>query len=389
MKKIFFALCIFFSLFLFLPSANAHEQTADIYFFWGDGCPHCAKEKLFLEDLQQEFGGRVAIHSYEVWYNTDNQDLLVSMARKLGQEVSGVPALFIGDTLLVGFGSADTTGVEIRQAIDLLLGQPIEIPVVNLNEEKEAINLETVIVPVFGSVDPRQFSLPVLTTVIAAIDGFNPCAMWVLVLLIGMLIGMQNRKRLWVLGGLFILTSGLVYFVFLSAWLNVFKIIGVLRWIQVLVGLFALGVGVYYVHRFWTTKPGECDVSNSGQKKTIYNRIGDIVHKQSLFLSIIGIIILAFMVNLIELACSAGLPAIYTQVLALSDVSTWTHYAYLLLYVFVFMLDDMFVFAVAVTSLRSIGLSGKFSHIATLVGGIIIFALGALLLIKPSLLMFG
>lgn len=383
MRRILVALLCIYSIFFLLTPAQA--ASVDVHFFWGDGCPHCAKEELFLQDLKKDFGDRIAIHSYEVWYNAENRALMSQMARDIGTPVAGVPAIFIGDEVVVGFASNETTGEEIRQLVNAQLQKQAKEDA----EAEDENNPLTISVPFVGAVDTANLSIPVLTAVVAAVDGFNPCAMWVLVLLIGMLIGVQDKKRLWILGGCFIAVSGLVYFVFLAAWLNVFQVLGALRWIQIFVGLFAIGAGVYYLWRFWKKKSDQCEVTNPGQKIKIIDRMKDVVNKKSLMLASLGMAALAVMVNGIELACSAGLPAIYTQVLSLAELPAWQYYAYLLLYVFIFMLDDLIVFGVAVTSLRAIGLSGKFSHIASLVGGIIILLLGLLLLIRPELLFFG
>lgn len=366
---------------VFLPSFAQAKSAVDVYFFWGDGCPHCANEEEFLKNIETEYGDTVQIHRYEVWYDEDNQKLLQQLATEHNTYVQGVPTTFIGDGIVVGFANADTTGVEIRQLIDIELNPETEIT--------ETTDDETIAIPILGAVNPKTYSLPILTFVIAAVDGFNPCAMWVLVLLIGMLIGMQNRKRLWILGTLFIFISGLVYFLFLAAWFNVFQFIGAVRWIQILVGAFALGAGVYYLRRFWKTRPGQCDVTNPEQKRKIIERMKNVVHKRSLLIAAAGIIVLASLVNIVELACSAGLPAIYTQVLSLSDLATWQHYLYLVFYIIIFMLDDMIIFAIAVTTFKSVVTSGKYSHIATLVGGVVILLLGFFLLFKPGWVMFG
>jgi hypothetical protein len=213
--------------------------------------------------------------------------------------------------------------------------------------------------------------------------------MWVLLFLITMLLGMTNRKRMWTLGLTFIASSALVYFIFFAAWLNFFKFIGVVRPVQIIVGLVALGVGIYYLRRFWKTRPGQCEVTNPEQRRKLMDKIKRIVSEQALWLALIGIIGLAAVVNLIELACSAGLPAIFTQVLALNDIPAWQHYLYLILYIIIFMLDDMIVFAIAMVTLKAVGTSGKYSRWGMLIGGIVIMILGALLALKPEWVMFG
>ncbi|MFA6553450.1 MAG: thioredoxin family protein [Patescibacteria group bacterium] len=362
-----------------LPAQASTPVTVD--FFWGDGCPHCAKEKIFLTDLAKTYGDQIKINYYEVYYNEDNQALLQEFANERGQAVSGVPATFIGQSMTVGFGSADTTGADIQALIEkeLHAGQSPTVDSPAPSEDKIRI-------PLIGLVDPQAVSLPFVTVILAAIDGFNPCAMWVLVMLIGMLIGMQDRRRMWLLGTIFIITSALVYFMFLAAWFNLFKFIGVVRWVQVLIGLVALGIGVYYLRRFWKSRPGVCEVTDANQRRKILDRMKDIVSKKSLPLAIGGIIVLAAIVNLIELACSAGLPAVFTQVVALNELPGWQYYGLLLLYILIFMLDDMIVFAIAMMTMKVSGGTGKYSRYATLIGGIVILLLGIILIARPQLL---
>lgn len=378
-QKIFILIFVLFGIF-FVHGAVVAQEPAQVFFFWGDGCPHCAKEELFLEEAQETYGDLLQVYSYEVWYNEENQALLEQYAEERGEQIQGVPTTFIGDDMVVGFGSVETTGAEIKNLIDQALA--------NNSEKGEQIEAETVTIPLLGVVNPKNYSLSVITFLIAAVDGFNPCAMWVLILLIGMLIGMKSRKRLWILGTLFIFVSGAVYFVFLAAWFNVFYIIGALRWIQVIVGIFAFGAGVFYIRRYWKTRPGQCEVTNPEQKRKISDRMKTVLHQRSLLFACLGIIVLAVLVNAIELVCSAGLPAIYTQVLSLNDLATWQYYAYLAFYIFIFMLDDLIIFAIAVTTFRSIASTGKYTHIATLIGGVVILFLGFALLFAPELIMF-
>ncbi len=387
MKKIFTSLwigAIAFTVFtVFYPSMTAKASTPDvtINFFWGDGCPHCAKEKIFLAELVKNYGEKIQINYYEVYYNKENQSLLQEFARERGKTVSGVPATFIGQEVIVGFSSNETTGADIEALIKKELETTPDSSVSGANQSGNKIRI-----PLIGMVDPHAISLPFVTVVLAAIDGFNPCAMWVLVMLISMLIGMQNRRRMWILGSIFIASSALVYFMFLAAWFNLFKFIGIVRWVQVLIGLVALGIGIYYLRRFWKSRPGACEVTNPEQRRKLTDRIKDVIKKESLLLAIVGIIVLAAIVNLIELACSAGLPAIFTQIVALNELTGWQYYGLLFLYIFIFMLDDMVVFAVAMMTMKITGSTGKYSRYATLIGGIVILLLGVVLIVRPQLL---
>lgn len=381
MKQVFRTILIGFIILIagvfLLPVHSAQtqevEEPVEINFFWQEGCPHCAKEKVFLDKLEQEYGDRIHVNRYEILRSEENLELLLQFIERSGKQITGVPATFIRDEVVVGFSSEADTGKRIRSIIDQCLEE------VECEENPLLVTL-----PFFGDVDLSQYSLFGMTVVVSAIDGFNPCAMWVLLILIGMLLGMQDRRRMWLLGLTFIAASAFVYFIFLAAWLEFFSFIGAVRWVQALIGLFALGVGIYYIRRFTRMKPGVCEVTNPEQRKKITERIKKVVRERALWLALPGIIGVAFIVNLIELACSAGLPAIFTQILSLNDLSRMQYYLYLLLYVVIFMLDDMIVFAVAMFTMKVAGTSGKFNRYATLVGGIVIMLMGLILVLKPE-----
>jgi len=248
---------------------------------------------------------------------------------------------------------------------------------------------ETLEVPVLGEINTGNLSLPLLSVVIGILDGFNPCAMWTLIFLISLLLGMKDKKRMWILGGTFIATSAFVYFLFLSAWLNFFLILGFVFWIRVAIGLVALGAGIYSLRDFYINREGGCKVTDSESRKKTLDKLKNITHKRDFIAALFGIILLAFAVNLIELICSAGLPAVYTQVLSLNDLPTFKYYLYILIYIFFFMIDDLFVFIVAMVTLHAVGIQTKYARFSRLIGGIIMVIIGILLLFKPELLMFG
>jgi len=218
--------------------------------------------------------------------------------------------------------------------------------------------------------------------------------MWILLFLIALLINTRSRKRMWLIGGTFILASGIVYYLILTAWLNLFLAISYVNLTRILIGVFALGVGVWQIKNFIGYR-GVCPVTDESGK--FGDRIRDGLRKRAEKLALspltfgilIGVIILALGVNLVEFFCSAGLPAIYTRVLTLSQISTLSYYLYLLLYTFVFMLDDLIIFSLAVITLSRIGFTEKYNYWATLIGGLLILILGILLIFKPEFLMFG
>jgi len=194
---------------------------------------------------------------------------------------------------------------------------------------------------------------------------------------------------MWVLGITFIVSSAFVYFLFLSAWLNLFLFLGFVVWVRILIGFIALGAGGYYLRDYWINKKGGCNVMRDEKRQKIFEKMRDITQKRQFILAFGGIVLLAIAVNMVELICSAGLPAIYTKILSLSNLPIWQYYLYLLFYILIFMLDDLFVFFTAMITLQAVGIQSKYSRYSHLIGGILMFMIGLLLLFKPEWLMFG
>ncbi|MFH1427167.1 MAG: hypothetical protein ABIG60_01395 [Patescibacteria group bacterium] len=414
-----FGVIIILSFFLFSSFFLANQVKAEeevyLYFFYGDGCPHCAKEEIFLAKLEEE-NDNLKIFRYEVWHNQTNVQLLKKIGKKLNLDVAGVPILIIGDEPVIGYYSDSTTGEKIKSIINehTLKGcTDIVGPIIN-NTDNQCIHgcdinddncihqcgceadlvssselPESITVPVFGELKVKNLSLPIFTIIIAAVDGFNPCAMWVLLFLISLLLGMKDRKRMWILGSAFVVASGAVYFLFLSAWLSLFLFLGFVFWLRLIIGLVALLSGGYSLRDFWRNREGTCKVTKDEKRKKIFARLKNITQEKSFWLALGGIILLAAAVNLVELVCSAGLPAVYTQVLALSNLARWQYYLYLFLYIIIFMLDDLFVFIIAMATLQMKAISSRYTRWSGLVGGIIMVIIGLLLLLKPGWLMLG
>jgi len=399
MKKsylIFFTVLILLSLAGGITTHIQAQEPINLYLFYSRSCSHCYEERQFLSSLMEEYGSRLKIQEYEIFESQANQDLLKAMGQLYNYNMRGVPVTVIGNNVIEGFNTSATTGETIKKYLDQCLSQSCEDklgafikaknsePVVDTSQEiPEMVNL-----PFIGQIKTKNLSLPALTFIIAAADGFNPCAMWVLMFLISLLLGMANRKRMWLLGGTFIFASGAVYFLFLAAWLQLFIFLGFILAVRLIIGLVAIVSGIYNLREYWLNRPG-CKVTRSESRLRIFDKLKAITHKESLLLAVIGIILIAGAVNLVELVCSAGLPAAFTQILALTAMPRWQYYLYLIFYIFIFMLDDILVFIMAMATLKSVGLGDKYSRFSNLIGGLIIFILGILIIFKPAWLMFG
>jgi len=286
-------------------------------------------------------------------------------------------------------GPDDAVVAVPRGLVEQLTGAQLAIPELRTVTDLAITEKIAFSVPLLGEVRTADLSLPALTVVLGALDGFNPCAMWVLVFLIGLLVGMQDRVRMWVLGTAFIAGSAAVYFLFMAAWLNFLLFIGAVVWVRAVVALVALAGGFYYLREYFRNPDAACTVTAPEARRRVLENLRRLALESRFWVALAGIVALAFAVNLVELLCSAGIPAVYTQVLALSHLPAWQYSAYLALYILVFMLDDLIVFVVAMKALQITGMTTSYSRFSHLAGGVVLLAIGALLLLRPEWLMFG
>ena len=395
LKKLFLILFFILPVFFSPRKTAASENSVVLHFFSAQGCPHCAKEKIFLEKLKTRYPN-LQTREYEITKNRNNLQLLTRVGDALYADVSGVPFTVVCKNYTAGFNTEETTGAIIESYIQKAGECEDLVGYLSAGSDRSQSRTsqnqaipENLKLPFFGLVRISDLSLPIFTLAVAFLDGFNPCAMWVLLFLISLLLGLKNRLRMFILGFTFILASGAVYFLFLSAWLNLFLFLGYIVWIRTIVGVVALGSGGYYLYDWYINKSGLCKVSQGKKKRQVFDKLKKITSSGNLLLALTGIIALAFAVNLIELICSAGLPAVYTKVISMSQLPLWKYYGYLLFYILIFMLDDLIVFTGAMLTLHAFGLNTKYARYSHFFGGIIMLTIGLLMLFKPELLMFG
>lgn len=373
----------------------AQYQKTDIYFFYGDGCPHCAKEEILLDRIEKE-NKNISIHRYEVWKNNKNSKFFTGLSKAMDWNVQGVPFTVIGEKMIAGYLNDETTGQEILRAIlwcesnacKDVVGEYLKNGAGQNKATTTRDKIEKITLPIFGQLDVQNFSLPLLTFIIAIMDGFNPCALWVLLFLISLSVGTNNRGRLLILGSAFILTSASFYFLVLAAWLNLVLFLGFLFWIRLAIGAVAVYAGYYNIKKYIDRKKS-CAVIAEDRRRKIIDRVKELILEKRIWLAFIGMVILAVSINAFELICSAGLPAVYVQILSLSELAAWKYYAYLIFYAFVFVLNQIVILVIALTTFKIKAVNPNFILTINLLGGIIMLIIGLLLLFKPSLLMFG
>jgi thiol-disulfide isomerase/thioredoxin len=371
--------------FLFLSEEQQQISPSDkltVFYFYTDGCPYCAQQKPIILELQKELP---EIEFILMNAGTSNgSKLFYEMSEKAGLDTSrlGVPATFIGEKPLIGLHSKE----KLLEAIiyceeNCAKESPSTTDLHEPTERSTEMDL-----PFIGETDLMNFSLPVLAVILGLLDGFNPCALWVLIFLISVLITLNDRKKMILIAGSFIFAPGVLYFLFMTAWLNVFLLIGYVRIITILIGLTALGGGIIGIKNYLTPKPLTCNVGNAKSKKKIMTRIESLVSKPISITLLIGVIALAFVVNSVEFLCSAAIPAVFTQILALSKISMIEQYAYIILYLFFFLIDQLLIFSLAIFAVNT-SIGQKYAKYCKGIGGLILFILGFMLLFFPNLLM--
>jgi len=351
------------------PNADAAEDTpVYLYFFWSQRCPHCLEARPVVLELAASRPW-LKLHDLEVLGNLENRRLFVDMAEALGDRAEAVPAFIFCDRMWTGFDAqtGDALAEALRQCRD---GGEIRRAPVEMDRPSTA----------------PQDSLWLTTLMLAGMDAFNPCAFFVLLFLLSLLIHTHDRRRMALIGGLFVVTSGVVYFVFMSAWLNLFLWLTELSWLTRIAGLLAFIIGILNLKDSWRPELGPTLSLSEGQKAALGSRMGDLLRRQSTPALVAGTLTLAITANSYEFLCTAGFPMVYTRLLTLRDLSPAQHYAWLALYNLIYILPLMLILAAFIVTLGRRRLRSGEGQVLKLMAGFMMLGLGGLLLIAPAAL---
>jgi glutaredoxin len=391
-NKGFFAFFMFFLWGMASPPPSIMEMPqVDLEVFVRKGCPHCESAKRFLRALQQDHPGLQIIY-HDVGENSEALDRFIHLASKFDVKQAGVPAFWLKGKLIVGF-SEETTG---RQLESLLGRPPPQKPqgkndgVCGLEDleacgpSKKEPHPSTVHFPLLGPQTFSDLGLPIFTLLLGLLDGFNPCAMWVLLFLLSLLASLRDRTKMVWLAGTFVIMSGVVYFGFMVAWLNLFFLIGYTRVTQLVLGSLAGVVGFINIKDFFAFKRGVTVSIPESVKPGLYEKMRHILQANSFPVALAGMVGLALMVNVFELACTAGFPALYTQILSQQVLDGWTYYGYLGLYNLAYIADDAVMVSLAVVTLRHRKLQEREGRWLKFISGVVMLGLAGLLIGAPE-----
>lgn len=347
------------------------DEKIHFYLFYSKTCPHCHSERNFIEkELKELYKDSVVFYEYEV---SQNSNLFNRVSEHYNYRGESIPLTIIGDKYYVGFG--DSFKSVLIQKLDSYIDG---------KETKTTFHL-----PILGEVDAFSISIPTVGVLLGLLDGFNPCALWILLFLINIMINLKDRKKMFLLGSTFLFTSGFVYFLSMLGISFVLNITAI-SWIQKAIGLVAVIAGLLQLKKWYETrKEVGCHVVDDKKRKKILGKMQKIMKEKNFFIALAGIIILAISVNLVELACSLGFPTIYSEILAINHVNWFLRILYILLYCFCYMLDDFIIFIIALATFSIKGISNKYNKYVTIISGIIMLVMGLLLLFKPEWIMLN
>ena len=336
-----------------------------------EGCPHCAEAKRFLAGLA-ESRPELQVVLREVDRDPVARDALVAISKAVGAWPPGVPTFVYDARVLVGFDDAEHVGAELVRLLD---------------EAAPHAPPDAVESSLFGTLKASEIGLPLFTLALGLLDGFNPCAMWVLLFLLSLLVRLKDRRRMAMVAGTFVLASGAVYYAFMAAWLNVFLFVGMTDALRIGLAALAMLIGLVNVKDFFAFRRGVSLSIPESAKPGIYARARAILKARSLSASLVAVAVLAVGVNFVELLCTAGLPAIYTAVLTQHALSPQAHYGYLALYILAYIADDALMVGTAVLALGSGKLTERGGRVLKLLSGAVMLALGTVMLLRPAWLM--
>lgn len=404
MKYALIAITLFLTPLTYQPLLAA-DTDVTVYFFGRDDCGHCADEKAFLTEQGHPF-------EYLNVVKDERANALYERVLEKHGMPHVTPVTVIGASVFQGFDTKETTGVVIERAIesagqsdirtleDHLLRAPVTSGVAGgagcdaQGDECNSVtnpNVYMFNVPIIGIIDLKSFSLFSLSAVLGTIDGFNPCAMWVLITFLVLLSQVGDKRKMVIVAGIFILAETIMYNLILNVWFTTWDFVGLDALVTPIIGLLAVGGGVFFLYRYRKNRNSAlmCDVSDLETQSRTTQKIQSLISAPMTILTTLGIIALAFSVNIIEFACSIGIPQAFTKILEMNNLSFFAQQGYILVYTVGYMVDDFIVFGLALWGFSTLESHGhRYAQLSLLIGGILMLVLGAILIVEPSFLVF-
>lgn len=351
-----------------------NDEKINIYLFYSKICPHCQKEEKYFETLKEKYQDKINIYTYEVTENKTNNEIMKSLKKELKENSQGVPFTIIGSKTFLGY--------------DESLNERIENTIESYLDENTKTN-NTYTIPILGKIEAKNASIILIAIILGFIDGFNPCAMWILLLLINMCISIKDKKKMLIVCLTFIITSGIIYFLSMLG-IGFILDLTTISYIRNIIAILAIILGIYNLYTYLKTrKQTGCHVVKKEKRKTIITKINNILNNKNTLLMFGGTIILATSVSLVEMACSLGFPTIFLELLSINNIHSFLKVTYLLIYILFYLIDDIIVLFLSIKAFETKGISTKYNKYVHLIGGLIMILMGVLLIFKPEWIMFN
>jgi len=364
--------------------SDGGQSLIHLYFFWSEKCPHCLTARPDVLAMDKEFAW-LKVHSLQLVDNPENVQKYLSMAAMFDNDARSVPTFMFCGNLLSGYERMETTGEQLKSFLQACYrfaenSNPDNATRFIPQQDTSA----SIDVPLLGSISSDDYSLPVLTVFIAGMDAFNPCAFFVLLFLLSMMVHTRSRRMMALIGGIFVFFSGAIYFLFMAAWLNLFIYLGELRLITLIAGAIAVLIALVNIKDYFWFKRGFSLSISDDEKPKLIDRIRHLLRLDSTATVIFATVILAIVANSYELLCTAGFPMVYTRILTLRALPVESYYLYLLLYNLVYILPLLLIVTVFTIKLGSRKLSEQEGMVLKLLSGVMMLMLGILLIVSPQ-----
>jgi len=391
-NKFFFTILLLINFWQPTPVLAAEHN---ISVFTSANCKHCQDLKEFLDEKNYPA-------EYYDLGEADNLALFNQFTDKY-QLAKVTPIILIGNKLVEGFDRADTTGAVIDE---IMSNEPPASDFQSFMEKYEnlesaskaegcdineqcALEEENLLhLPWIGTINPKEYSMPLLTVILGFVDGFNPCAMWVLIMFITIMLQAGDRRKMWELVGIFLIAEAVMYYLILNFWYKTWNFVQLDTYITPVIGIISVGAGIFFLWEFFTNKDGECKIVDAKTRQSTMSRIKEIATSPLTISTFLATVLLALSINVIEFACSIGIPQAFTKILDINQYGWLARQFYIMLYTLFYMADDVVVFGVALFSISKLAMTTKYSRYCQLIGGLIMLVLAYFLIFNPTALKF-
>lgn len=370
---------------LWVATDAAGKPEIHLYFFWSASCPHCQEARPFIEALPQRYPW-LKLHSLEVASHPENLEQYMQMAVAVGEEARAVPGFLFCGEMVSGYGGDTSSGAFLTAQLEQCYrseqaSRGTTAQAIGKNSATQPVSL-----PWLGEVDPQTLSLPAMTVILAGVDSFNPCAFFILLFLLSLLAHARSRARMLLIGGTFVLFSGIIYFLFMAAWLNAFRLVGQMQGMTLAAGVLAVVIALINIKDYFWFRQGVTLSIPEQAKPGLFRRMRGLLNADSLAVMLVGTVVLAVAANSYELLCTAGFPMVFTRILTLHELAPAAYYAWLALYNLIYVIPLLVIVMLFVITLGSRKLSAREGRTLKLLSGLMMLELGLALLFVPTML---